>query len=79
LNDVSDVSQDQENKSSLLLLDQSVTNKQHDGMEQLNPDVEVLQFSENTVIDNISIGDVKSAPIPTRKYNEVLALIFLEA
>jgi hypothetical protein len=35
----------------------------------------VLQFSENTAIGNKSIEDVSSAPIPTKKNDEELALI----
>jgi hypothetical protein len=35
----------------------------------------VLQFSENTAVGNKSIEDVSSAPIPTKKDDEVLALI----
>jgi hypothetical protein len=58
----------------LLQFDQSITSEEHDDLEQLNPDVEVLQFSENTAIGNKSIEDVNSAPIPTKK-DEVLALI----
>jgi hypothetical protein len=38
-------------------------------VEQLNTDVEVLQFSENTAVGNKSIEDVSSAPIPTKKYD----------
>jgi hypothetical protein len=45
LNDESAVSQAQENESSLLQFDQSITSEEHDDLEQLNPDVEVLQFS----------------------------------
>jgi hypothetical protein len=52
LNEESAVSQDQENESSLLQFDQSITSEEHDDLEQLNPDVEVLQFSENTAICN---------------------------
>jgi hypothetical protein len=40
-------------------------------VEQLNAGAEVLQFSENTAIDNKRIEDVSSAPIPTKKDNEV--------
>jgi hypothetical protein len=50
LNDEPAVSQDQENESSLLQFDQSITSEEHDDLEQLNPDVEVIQFSENTAI-----------------------------
>jgi hypothetical protein len=75
LNDESAVSQDQENESILLEFDQSITSEEHDYLEQLNPDAEVLQFSENTAIGNKSIEDVSSAPIPTEKDDEVLALI----
>jgi hypothetical protein len=74
LSDKSAVSQNQENESSLLQFDQSIINEEHDNLEQLNPD-EVLQFSENTAIGNKSIEDVSSAPIPTKKDDEVLALI----
>jgi hypothetical protein len=59
----------------LLQFDQSITCEEHDDLEQLNPDVEVLHFSENTAIGNKSIEDASSAPIPTKKDNEVLALI----
>jgi hypothetical protein len=69
------VSQDQENESSLLQFDQSITTEEHDDLEQLNPDVEVLQFSENTATGNKSIEDVSSAPIPTNKDDEILPLI----
>jgi hypothetical protein len=65
LNDESAVSQDEENESSLLQFNQSITSEEHDDLEQLNPGVEVLQFSENTGIGNKSIEDVSSAPIPT--------------
>jgi hypothetical protein len=75
LSDESAVSQDQENESSLLQFDQSITGEGNDDLEQLNPDVAVLQFSENTAIGNKSIEDVSSAPIPTKKDDEVLALI----
>jgi hypothetical protein len=43
-------------------------------VEQLNPNPEVLQFSENT-IGNKSTEYVSSAPISTNKDDEVLALI----
>jgi hypothetical protein len=59
----------------LLQFDQSITNEEHDDLEQLNPDFEVLQFSENTAIANKSIENVSSAPFPTEKHDEVLALI----
>jgi hypothetical protein len=75
LNDESAVSQDKENESSLLQFDQSITGEEHDDQEQLNPDVEVLTFSENTAFGNKSIESVSSAPIPTKKDDEVLALI----
>jgi hypothetical protein len=52
-----------------------MTSEDLDDLEQLNPDVEVLQFSENTAIGNKSIDDVSSAPIPTKKDDEVLAVI----
>jgi hypothetical protein len=35
----------------------------------------VLQFSKNTPIGNKSIEDVSSAPVPTKKDDEVLAVI----
>jgi hypothetical protein len=35
----------------------------------------VLRFSENTATGNKSIEDVSSAPIPTKKGDEELALI----
>jgi hypothetical protein len=44
-------------------------------VEQLNTDVEVLQFSENTAVGNKSIEDISSASIPTKKDDEVLTLI----
>jgi translation initiation factor 6 (eIF-6) len=75
LNDESAVSQGQENESILLQFDQSLTSEEHDDLEQLNLDVEVLQFSENTAIGNKSIENVSSALIPTKKDDEVLALI----
>jgi hypothetical protein len=37
---------------------QPITKEEHDDLEQLNPDVEVLQFSENTAIGNKNIEDV---------------------
>jgi hypothetical protein len=55
LNNKSAVSEDYANKSSLLQSDQSATNQKDDDMEQLNPEAEVLQFSENTATDNKSI------------------------
>jgi hypothetical protein len=58
----------------LLQFDQSITSEEFDDLQQLNTDVDVLQFSENTAIGNESI-DVRSAPIPTKKDDEVLALI----
>jgi hypothetical protein len=69
IHDESAVSQDEENESSLLQFDQSINNEEHDVTEQLNPDVEILQFSEQ------SIEDVNSAPISTKKDDEALALI----
>jgi hypothetical protein len=48
----------------LLQFDQSINSEEHDDLEQLNPDVAVLQFSENTVVGNKRIEDVSSAPIP---------------
>jgi hypothetical protein len=74
LNDESAVSQDQENESNVLQFDQSVTSEEHVDLEQLNPDVAVIQFFENTAIGNKSTEDVSSAPIPTMK-DDVLALI----
>jgi hypothetical protein len=59
----------------LLQFDQSITNEEDDDLEQLNPDVEVLQFSENTAIANKIIEDVSSAPIRTKKGGEVLPQI----
>jgi hypothetical protein len=59
----------------LLQFDQSITTEEHDDLEQLNPDFEVLQFSENTAIGNKSIEDVSSAPMPTKKDDEVLTRI----
>jgi hypothetical protein len=44
-------------------------------VKQLNPEVEVLQFSENTAIDNNRIEGANSAPIPTKKDDEVLPLV----
>jgi hypothetical protein len=55
--------------------DQSITSEEHHDLEQLNPDIEVLNFSENKAIGNKSIEDVSSAPISTKKDNEVLTLI----
>jgi hypothetical protein len=59
----------------LLQCNQSITSEEHDDLEQLNPDVEVLQFSKNTAIGNKSTEDVSSAAIPSKKDYEVLALI----
>jgi hypothetical protein len=59
----------------LLQFDQSVTSEEHDDLEQLNPDVEVLQFSANIAIGNKSIEDVSSTPIPTKKDDKVFPLI----
>jgi hypothetical protein len=75
LNDESVISQDQENESSLLQFDQSISSEEQNDLEQLDPDVEVLQFSENTAIGNKSFEDVSSASIPTKKDGEVFALI----
>jgi hypothetical protein len=43
-------------------------------VEQLIPDFEVLQLSENTAVDNKRIEDFGPAPVPTMKDDEVLAL-----
>jgi hypothetical protein len=59
----------------LLQFDQSVTNEEHDDVQQLNPDIEVLEVSENTATDNKSIEDISSAPTPTKKNDEVLTLV----
>jgi hypothetical protein len=58
-----------------LQFEQSVTNEEHDGVEQLNPDTEVRECSESTAIDNKSIEDVSSVPIAAKKDDEVLAVI----
>jgi hypothetical protein len=75
VNDEPGASQDQEYESSLLQFDQSTATEQHDVVEQLNPSVEMLQFSENVAVDNKSIEDVRSFPVSTKKYDDVLALI----
>jgi hypothetical protein len=59
----------------LLQFDQSINDEEFDDVEELNADVEVLQFPENTDIDNKNIEDVSSAPISTKKNDELLALI----
>jgi hypothetical protein len=73
VNDEPGASHDQEYESSLLQIDQSTAIEQHDVVEQLNPSVEMLQFSENVAIDNKSIEDVRSFPVPTKKDDDVLA------
>jgi hypothetical protein len=59
----------------LLQFYQSITSEELDDLEQLNADVEVLQFSENTAMGNKSIEDASSVLIPAKKDEEVLALI----
>jgi hypothetical protein len=44
LNNESAVSQDQENESSLLQFDKSITSEEHDDLEQLYPDVESVSI-----------------------------------
>jgi hypothetical protein len=41
----------------------------------MNPDVKVLQLSDNTAIGSIIIDDISSARIATEKGDEVLAAI----
>jgi hypothetical protein len=59
----------------LLQFDQCITSEEHDNLKQLNPDIAVLKFSENTAIGNKSIEDVSSASIPTKIDDVALAPI----
>lgn len=44
-------------------------------MKQLNPECEVLWFSEDTSVPNKGIEYVSSSSVPTQKDDEVIALM----
>lgn len=58
----------------MLQFDQSINNGEHDNVEKLNPNAEVLHFSLNRFKDNKSIESVSSAPVFTKK-DDVLAVV----
>jgi hypothetical protein len=54
---------------------QSVTGDKRNVVEQLNPNCGVLHFPENTTLRNNGTDYVSSAPVPTKKDDEILELL----
>jgi hypothetical protein len=52
-----------------------ITDKHSSDVKQLNPECEVLRFSEDTSVTNKGIEYVSSSPIPIQKDDEVIALM----
>jgi hypothetical protein len=73
VNHESAVPQAQENEFSLLQFDQPTPYEEHDDVEQLNADAEVLQLSENT--DKVTKALQMSAQHQILQSDEVLAPI----
>jgi hypothetical protein len=52
-----------------------ITDKHSSDVKQLNPECEVLWFSEDTSVPNKRIEYVSSSSVPTQKDDEVIALM----
>jgi hypothetical protein len=52
----------------------SISSEKHDDLEQFNTETEMFQFPENIAIGNKSIENVSSAPVPTKKEEDVFSL-----